>query len=66
MSNFIAYIARVILSIQGSNSRLGCCDIVRSSRKRCGLGEVRHSGGVRHLVTGYVITNTILSLSVSN
>jgi hypothetical protein len=53
-SDFIACIARVTLSVQGSNSRSGCCDIVRSSGKRCGLGEVRHSGGVRYSVTGYV------------
>jgi hypothetical protein len=53
-SDFIACIARVILSVQGSDSRSGCCDIVRSGGKRCGLGEVRYSGGVRHSVTGYV------------
>jgi hypothetical protein len=53
--DFIAWIARVILSARESNSRSGCCDIVRSGGKRCGLGKVRHFGGVRHSVVGYVI-----------
>jgi hypothetical protein len=42
------------LSARGSDSRLDGCDIVRSGGKRCGLGEVRHSSGVRYLVVGYV------------
>jgi hypothetical protein len=49
-SDFIALIARVILSVRGSNSRSCCCDIVRSGRRRCGLGKVRHFSGVRHSV----------------
>jgi hypothetical protein len=44
----------VILSARESNSRSGCCDIVRSGGKRCGLGKVRHFGGVRHSVVGDV------------
>jgi hypothetical protein len=61
-SDFIACIARVILSVQESNSRSGCCDIVRSGGKRCGLGRVRYSSGVRYLVTGYV--NKVLKLDL--
>jgi hypothetical protein len=53
--DFIASIARVILSARESNSRSGCCNIVRSDGKRCGLGRVRHFGGVRHSVVGNVI-----------
>jgi hypothetical protein len=54
-SDFIAWIARVILSVQDSNSRSGSGGIVSGGRKRCGLGKVRHSGGVRHSVSGYVM-----------
>jgi hypothetical protein len=52
----------VILSARESNSRLGCCDIVRSGGKRCGLGEVRHFSGVRYLVVDYVIYYIIIVL----
>jgi hypothetical protein len=47
----------VILSARESNSRSGCCDIVRSGGKRCGLGKVRHFGGVRHSVVSDVKFN---------
>jgi hypothetical protein len=61
-SDFIAWIARIILSVRGSDSRSCCCDIVRSGGKRCGLGKVRHFSGVRHSVTGYVMLLKILKL----
>jgi hypothetical protein len=64
VSDFIACIARVTLSARGSDSRLGGCDIVRSGRKRCGLGEVRHFSSVRHSVVGYVSNNLIMSYEI--
>jgi hypothetical protein len=39
MLDSITLIAKIILSLQGSNLRLGCYNIVRSSRKRCSLSK---------------------------
>jgi hypothetical protein len=60
--NFIAWIARIILSSRESNSRSGCCDIVRSSRKRCGLGR----GAAFACRSRYANNDFLLGPTVSN
>jgi hypothetical protein len=52
----ITLIARIILSLQGSNSRLGYCNIIRSSRKRCSLGKSAHFACLHILLASYVNT----------
>jgi hypothetical protein len=56
-SEFNALIAKSILSSFRSDLRSGCCDIVRSSRKRCGLGRSRRFAYLGVLLAGYVILN---------
>jgi hypothetical protein len=54
-SEFNALIAKSILSSFGSDSRSGCCNIVRSGRKRCGLGRSGRFAYLGVSLAGYVI-----------
>jgi hypothetical protein len=53
-SEFNALIAKSILSLFRSNLRLGCCDIVRSSRKRCSLSRSRRFTYLGVSLAGYI------------
>jgi hypothetical protein len=54
-SEFNALIAKSILSSFGSDSRSGCCDIVRSGRKRYSLGRSGRFAYLGVSLAGYVI-----------
>jgi hypothetical protein len=53
-SKFNTLIAKSILSLFRSNLRLGCCDIVRSGRKRCSLSRSRRFAYLGVLLASYV------------
>jgi hypothetical protein len=59
LSKFNALIASSILSLFRSNLRLGCCNIVRSSRKRCDLSRSKRFAYLGVLLAAYVIVETL-------
>jgi hypothetical protein len=64
MSEFNALIAKSILSLFRSDLRLGCCDIVRSSRKRCGLSRSRCFTYLGVSLASYVKTRIGLKIAI--
>jgi hypothetical protein len=65
VSEFNALIASSILSSFGSNSRSGCCDIVRSGRKRCDLGRSRRFAYLGVSLAAHVIKNARLEFKLA-